>query len=88
MKNQVTGEKKEIRSKRLIELSNKNENEYLKSYINKQIEVLFEEKDGKYYKGHTSNYIMVKVKTSKDISNKIKSVTIKDVKDLNLIGEL
>ena len=87
MKNQIQGDIKEERSKVLLELSDENEKEYLKKYIQKEVEVLFEEKDGEYYKGHTSNYIMVKYKTNKDVSNKIMKVYIKDVEELNLIAE-
>lgn len=69
MENQVSGEVKELRSKRLIELSNKNEEEYCKSYIGKTVSVLFEEEDGEnseFIKGHTANYIMVKAKKPAD----------------------
>ena len=53
MKNQISGDVKEERSKKLLELSDSNENEYLDTYIGKEVSVLFEEQDGKYYKGHT-----------------------------------
>ena len=44
MPNQINGNIKEERSKKLIELSNKNELYYNNSYKNKEVEVLFEEK--------------------------------------------
>ena len=53
MKNQVSGDIKELRSKRLLELSDKNENEYLSIYLNQEVEVLFEEQEKDFYKGHT-----------------------------------
>lgn len=87
MKNQISGNVKEERSKRLLELSDKNENEYLDKYIGKEVEVLFEEQDGEYYKGHTANYIMVKFKENKDISNQIIKVKITGKETLNLISE-
>lgn len=86
MKNQVPGEIKEERSKILLNLSDENEKEYLKSYIGKKVEVLFEEKDGEFYKGHTANYIMVKTKSDEDLSNKIKKVEVEDVEELELIA--
>ena len=46
MPNQIDGNQKEKRSNLLIELSNKNEENHQKQYIGKQIEVLFEEKEG------------------------------------------
>ena len=87
MENQISGEVKEIRSKMLLDLSDKNENEYLDTYIGKEVEVLFEEKDGEFYKGHTANYIMVKYKTEEKLENKIKRVMITGKSDLILISE-
>lgn len=87
MENQISGDIKEIRSKKLLELSDFYENEYLDTYKNKMVDVLFEEKDGDYYKGHTSNYIMVKYKTTENIDNQIKKVMITGKKDLSLVSE-
>ena len=76
MPNQVNGNIKEERSRKLIELSNKMQKKYNESYIGKKVEVLFEDKEGEYYKGHTQNYIMVKYKTDENLENKIKTVEI------------
>ena len=81
MPNQVDGKIKEERSKKLIELSNENEYNYNKKYIGKQVEALFEEREGEYLKGHTTNYIVVKHKTDKDdLINKIAKVTVSEAK--------
>ena len=81
MPNQIDGKVKEERSKKLIELSNENEYNYNKKYIGKQVEVLFEEREGEYLKGHTTNYIVVKHKTDKDdFINKIAKVTVSEAK--------
>ncbi len=86
MPNQVDGKIKEERSKKLIELSNENEYNYNKKYIGKQVEVLFEEREGEYLKGHTTNYIVVKHKTDKDdLINKIAKVTVSEAKQDCLI---
>ena len=45
MKNQIPAEVKDARSKRLLQLSNENESNYLDEYIGKQVRVLMEEKD-------------------------------------------
>ena len=50
MKEQIEGKIKEERSKKLIELSDKNEKEYNETYINKEVEVLIEEKKNGYYR--------------------------------------
>jgi len=74
MPNQIDGKAKEERSQRLIELSNQNQKEYDEQYIGKEVEVLFEEREGKYFKGHTSNYMLVKYETEENLENKIKKV--------------
>ena len=88
MKGQIDGNVKEQRSEKLINLSNENEKKYNESYIGKELEVLFEEEDGDFYKGHTTNYIMVKVKkNNENLENTIKRVTVKSCKELDLIAE-
>ena len=87
MPNQVDSKVKEERSGRLIDLSNKDELEYNKSYIDKEVEVLFEEKDGEYFKGHTKNYMMVKIKTSENLENRITTVKVVGADDDCLIAE-
>lgn len=87
MPNQVDSKIKEIRSKKLIELSDENELEYNKSYIGKNVQVLFEEKDNGYYKGHTKNYMVVKYRTDEGLENKIKDVMIVDANAECLIAE-
>lgn len=85
MSNQIDGNKKEERSKKLIELSNKNQKEYHDTYIGKKVDVLIEEDN----KGHTANYILVKIKNKEDIKN---STTIKakiiDSNEEFLIGDI
>ena len=89
MPNQIDGNIKEERSRKLIQLSNRNEKEYNESYIGKSVKVLFEEKDSEeYYKGHTENYILVKAKSEKNIDNKIINVTIEEAQNENVIGKI
>lgn len=88
MENQINGETKEKRSKKLIELSNKNQLEYNNQYIGKKIEVLFEEEKNGIYEGHTQNYIMVKYKTKEKLENKIKEIKCKTAKEDHIMAEL
>ena len=75
MQNQIPGDIKELRSRRLIELSNKNEFEINQKYIGQKVEVLFEEEKEGCYKGHTANYILVYCNDEKEnLSNKIQEV--------------
>ena len=90
MPNQIDGNVKEERSRKLIELSDNNEKEYNKQYIGKEVEVLFEEphlENGRrYMKGHTTNYLVVKVETNENWENEIKQVKIAELAGLELIG--
>lgn len=81
MENQVDGTAKDKRSKILIELNKVNEENFIKSYIGKTLDVLFEEKYSKeenYYVGYTKNYIRVIAKADCDISSKILNVKIEN----------
>ena len=64
---QIDGNKKEERSRKLIELSDKNEEEYNKKYVGKEVEVLWEEEKEGFYKGHTKNYILAYLKVDNEI---------------------
>lgn len=85
MPNQIDGNKKEERSNKLIELSNSTENKHNQSYIGKTVKVLFEEFEDGFFKGHTTNYMMVKVAGEEEQSdkfvNKILNVKIKENND-------
>ena len=76
MENQVDNKIKEYRSKELIEMSNQNQKKYNEQYVGKEVEVLFEENEDGYYKGHTQNYILVKYKTIDNLENKLKYVKV------------
>lgn len=76
MPNQIDGNLKEERSNKLIELSDENEKEYNQKYIGKEVEVLLEEREGEYLKGHTTNYMVVKMKTNENLENTIQKVVV------------
>ncbi len=71
MPNQIDGNKKEERSRKLIELSNKNEKIYNEQYVGKELEILFEEEKNGIWQGHTKNYILAHYKTEENLENKI-----------------
>ncbi len=88
MENQIDGNIKEKRSNILIELSDKNEKEFMEKYIGKQTTVLFEQSDNDYTEGHTKNYILVKVPKNSTLENKIENVKILKLNELLLEGEI
>ena len=89
MENQIDGNIKEERSNKLLELSNKYEEEFNNACVGKTLSVLFEEQDGEYLKGHTTNYRVVKVKAKESkLENEIANVKIARAEGLELVGEL
>ena len=86
MLNQINGDIKEERSKKLIELSDRNEIEYNNSYIGKNVEVLFEEEKDGMYKGHTQNYIMVYCQSKENFDNKIMDVVCEKAEKEHIIA--
>ena len=88
MPNQITGDIKSKRSKKLIELSDINEKNYNDKLIDENVEVLFEEPKGGYIKGHTQNFILVKCKTDENFENQIKKVKIIGAETEAVIGEI
>lgn len=87
MKDQVDSKIKEERSHELIKLSDKCEKEILDKYIGKKVKVLFEKQEGEYIKGHTTNYLVVKIKDSK-LENQILDINITSREELELIGKM
>lgn len=86
MDEQIPENIKKERVKRLIEVSNNLEQQYLDSFISKNVSVLIEENKNGYSIGHTGNYL--KVKILGDIkANEIVSVKIKERENLELVGE-
>ena len=97
MPNQINGDIKEERSKKLIELSDRNEIEYNKSYIGKNVEVLIEDIsfDGKYLIGRTSQdvpeedgIIYVENNNFESKVNSFVNVKVTEVKEYDLIGKI
>ncbi len=88
MPKQIDGKIKEERSKKLIELSDKNELNYNEKYIGKEVEVLFEEKQEDYFVGHTKNYIVSKIKTNENLENRIIKILVTEAHNNEIIGEI
>ena len=88
MPNQVDGNIAEERSEKLIKLSEKNMKMYNEKYIGREVEVLFEEKQDEFWVGHTRNYMVVKVKTDKDLENLIITTKVLQNQGEELIGKI
>ncbi|WP_455542307.1 tRNA (N(6)-L-threonylcarbamoyladenosine(37)-C(2))-methylthiotransferase MtaB [Intestinibacter sp.] len=89
MENQVDPSTKHDRSEKLLKLNEENFNKFGQKMLDKEFNVLFEQKVGdNKYEGLTENYVKVIVESDKDISEQILKVRIKDVKNEFLEGIL
>lgn len=86
MPNQIPGEIQEERSKILRNLSDENEKRHQEAYLGKEVEVLWEEKEDGFWKGHTTNYILVKMQSEKDLTNQIRKAKITENQKEFLLG--
>ena len=71
MDNQVDEEIKKERVKKIMELSKKLELNYMKKFLNKDLEILVEKIENDVIFGHTSNYIGIKKKGKVEELNKL-----------------
>lgn len=87
MAEQVPGDVKKDRVRRLLALSKVLETEYMKKFIGKTLPVLMEVNRTDYSLGHTSNYLLVKVPGEYQ-SEDLVDVTITDVSYPYCLGEV
>ncbi len=89
MTGQVSPEKKEERSSRLIRLAAEHNEAYARTFIGLTEPVLFEQAVGKgVFEGKTDTYMTVYVPSETDITDELKTVRITDYKKGVLWGEL
>ena len=89
MENQVDPSTKHDRSEKLLQLNEENFNKFGQKMLDKEFNVLFEQKVGdNKYEGLTENYVKVIVESDNDIAEQILKVKIKDVKNEFLEGIL
>ncbi|HCC08278.1 MAG TPA: tRNA (N(6)-L-threonylcarbamoyladenosine(37)-C(2))-methylthiotransferase MtaB [Clostridiales bacterium] len=91
LENQIDENIKNNRSSKMIKLGESLEQEFLKNYIGRELDVLFEgkikSKDNRY-PGHSMNYLKVVVESAENIKNEIKTVKIEKVEKDYLVGSL
>lgn len=88
MKEQIDGEVKNLRSKKIIQLSKINNQDYLKKYLKKESKVLFEHFKNDINIGVTSNYIKFKVKGNINLCGTVQDVVGISLNKGNIIGKI
>lgn len=84
---QVNGEVKKKREKELIEIKKQGIEKYINKFLGQEVEVLFEQRQGEYFTGHTKNYIKVYFKTDENLSGCLKNVRLSKLYKDGSIGE-
>ena len=78
MPGQLHNDVKEERSRRAIAVAEEMSREYREGLIGATLEVLFEEKEGEWYTGHSPNYMKVYVR-EENLHNEIRTVLVQAV---------
>lgn len=88
-KDQLPNAVKSERSHKLIELSDRMAADFLREYVGQDVAVLYERmvEDG-IYEGHTTNYVKVRGRSEKDMTNKICKTHITKAEAEELFGEV
>ena len=87
MKSVLSDSEKKERTHKMIELSNKLENEYYNKFLGKTLNVLVEEVFDDYSTGHTDNYIKVIINSNLE-HNKDFNVKIIKIDGVMVYGEV
>ncbi|MEO0144534.1 MAG: MiaB/RimO family radical SAM methylthiotransferase [candidate division WOR-3 bacterium] len=74
------------RVRALVNLSKMKKLEYMRKFLNKKLEVLFETYKNGYWTGTSSNYLKVKHKSEENLRNEIRTVLIKSIENDYLIS--
>lgn len=86
IKGQINGIIKSLRVNRLISLNEELATDYISSYKDQLVSVLFEKSDEEFTYGHSDTYIYLKVKKDLKLQNTIHDVLIKNVKYKDTLG--
>ncbi|MDO5718801.1 MAG: tRNA (N(6)-L-threonylcarbamoyladenosine(37)-C(2))-methylthiotransferase MtaB [Tissierellia bacterium] len=87
-KDQIKGDIKKERSKKLNELTDKKADDFMKYMIGKEVSVLFENSENGLCSGYSTNYLKVMVEGKSNLEGSIKNVIILDKTNEFLIGKL
>ena len=88
MDGQVDGTVKKQRSNEILKLSSKLNHEFIKKYVGKKVQVLFENYTEGFLTGYTPNYIKVKTKGAEQLCGTIQDVAITSLEKDIILGSL
>ena len=77
---------KKQRSRELIALGKRKQNLFYKQFVNRKVEVLFENKKSNNWQGLTDNYIKVNLESDLNLRNIIREVKLNGFENGNMLG--
>ncbi|MBU0468902.1 MAG: tRNA (N(6)-L-threonylcarbamoyladenosine(37)-C(2))-methylthiotransferase MtaB [Candidatus Omnitrophica bacterium] len=86
LKNNVKPEAIKKRSELLRDLAQKKSKNFKRSLLGKNMSVLIEQKKTDFWTGLTDNYVRVEISSSKDLTNQIVNVNLKEFKSQHMAG--
>lgn len=85
----VDPQEKKKRTAILMEQGKRKKHAYYASFIDREIEVLFEQRNSSgRWSGYTTNYMTVETDSSVDLHNQIRTVRLQSIENGNLLGKL
>lgn len=79
---------KKQRYSEMAQMGQRKKRTFYQQFLNKRLDVLFEDQKHGSWSGLTGNYIRVKVKSDKNLQNKLQQVKLLDVQEQYMTGEL
>jgi threonylcarbamoyladenosine tRNA methylthiotransferase MtaB len=87
MDEQIEPSVKKDRTQKLLSLAKSSLHSFNRSFINREMPVLFEQKTGEYWSGLTDNYIKINIKSDIALTNRFLIVRLVDIKGEEVRGE-
>lgn len=88
MEGQIANGEKAARAARAETVARRLTGEYEQAMVDKTVPVLFEQQKDGWYTGHAPNYVLVGVKTGRDLHNQVLPVRVTGQMDGGVCGEL
>ena len=79
---------KKERNRIMIELGERKKLAFYDSFLDREVEVLFEVNHNGWWEGFSDNYMRVKVKNKSNLKNELKRVRLLEVQGQKILGEL
>lgn len=88
LKPKIDPQVKKMRSRIMIDVGKRQKETFYRSFLNKRVDVLFEDRHEGYWEGFTDNYMRVRVRSDENLNNEIREVRLRSIMNEKLFGDL